>query len=403
MLTRVVTAAAVALGVVCPAHADMSSDRALGARVERTVGSEVDGPHGHAADELARAREVTSLVIGVPSTSANLERVTLALRSDPHGPNATLTLVLTTRARVARDVITSIEVPSGTRATGLALAMGDERSIGTPLSPTTADDRYRAVMQGGRDPALLALRGWTQTHDRLGLHVFPLVRGTPATVTIDMYLPEAATLEISAPARAHHEVTIDGRAYSSGRLARARPISPEPVVIELPLGFGRRATELATRDSAIGPIELTLRDPSGDRLQVRDLQERHVSGGTSLFADAPPVPVVVPGVVIGCGFGHATDGFTVDKKTIRKVVRAAMPRLRHCYLREAQRTPSLEGSADLHFTIDRDGRISDLSIDGTLASEAARACMADEVQSWTFPASSGATAVNYPLTYQLNR
>ena len=70
------------------------------------------------------------------------------------------------------------------------------------------------------------------------------------------------------------------------------------------------------------------------------------------------------------------------------------------YERELQRHHGLSGTADAKFLIAEDGTTRDIVIEGTLPSPTARACIAEEVATWTFPPSGVNTRVNYPLTFR---
>ena len=94
---------------------------------------------------------------------------------------------------------------------------------------------------------------------------------------------------------------------------------------------------------------------------------------------------------------------SVDASVYRRTVRAHLPQLRQCYMAEAQRDPTLAGDVLLQFVVVDDGTISHAAAAGV--SEAVATCVADAARQWTFPAlpGSGATVINYPLTFHLNR
>ena len=124
-----------------------------------------------------------------------------------------------------------------------------------------------------------------------------------------------------------------------------------------------------------------------------------VDAEQSLYANGnASVPGRVPIVVIGCG-GRAHRMRYMDKATIRRYVKLQMPRLRHCYQRELLRTPSLAGTAEMHFVIKPDGTLGDVTVDGTLPSDTVKQCIADDLATWKLSPTDETTMVNYPLTF----
>jgi hypothetical protein len=99
-----------------------------------------------------------------------------------------------------------------------------------------------------------------------------------------------------------------------------------------------------------------------------------------------------------CG-GYQFRG--LDKSIIRRYVKLQMNRLANCYQRELLGHPTLAGTAELHFTIQATGRVEDISVDGTLESETAKQCLAEELTTWHFSPTDGKTRVNYPLTFRI--
>ena len=70
---------------------------------------------------------------------------------------------------------------------------------------------------------------------------------------------------------------------------------------------------------------------------------------------------------------------------------------------EAQRDQHLEGTAELHFVIERDGHISYAATSGTLTDQTVFDCLSHEVGTWAFPAvidGGDGVQVNYPLTFK---
>jgi hypothetical protein len=380
------TAAAVVMGLVCPAAAEIKEGK-LAAHTGVGRPDELGSPRPDVA------ADVVTMAIGMPSGLARIDHARIELSSATGaeaGGRATVTLRLSTDVAtvpLARDVVTYIDVPHGARATSLSISMGQEASRGALVAATEASATYRQILGLRRDPALLEHAARMQREDRLALHVYPLVRATPATVRIELALPAARTLELARIPAARVEVLVDGEpvahgvASAAGRSERTdvtASTTPMTTTIELPPAFAL----LGTSTADVPGVDI-----------VRSLV-------------AYPEHALVPTIRIGCGPGrvhYIAD--PVDKNTIRTMVRRAHDRLRHCYTREAQRDPRLAGTVGLHFSIAPDGRVEDIELDGTLESAAVRQCIAEDLAAWQFPASEDnrRTRVNYPLEFRLAR
>ena len=332
MPTRIVTAAAVAMAFVCPAHAET--------RLFVTI------------DDSDRAEP--ALIIPAPARG-KLDRV--HLRADTNQGHASIVLELSSKERDAHEIATTLDVPRGSRVTGMAVTIGGARSRAHVLSAVSARERYRSIVERKADPALLELAGSTRSADRLSLRVFPVAKSSPARVEIELQLPDVGAVALDTPAQL--AVELDGKPSN----AKAIALRPRPWM----------ATDTAVRE--------------------------HVTLLTSLFADAPAGPM--PTVTIGATWSSCGFDVSVDARTIRKQVKLAHPRLTHCWLREAQRDPTLEGSAVMHFVIMRDGRTQGISVDGTLDDAKVRACIADEIATWKFHESTTIVQVNYPIEFRL--
>lgn len=350
MRTFVATAAAVAMGLVCPAFADTHVEIGTGDRPDA-------GP------------SAPTLWLGTPTEGATISRVRLAVSQHASETHAKLSFVIAT-GRAAREVETSLEVPHDAQVVGLSLRLGDgPRVVGQALAARDAGSQYRQLLSGNRDPALLELASMRAGVDRMTLHAFPVTEKTPATVELEIVLPAVRAIAIDSSQRIDSlAVEIDGLALPAARFDDARRI-------ELP----------APRPNArvTGPVSRTAVDEA-----------------ISLFVGQPPgaVPQVQIGIVIGCGFGHSVGTRTVDKKTIRTEVRRHLDQLRYCYSRQLQQQQTLAGKVALHFLIGRDGKIAEASVDGDLDSEEVKRCMRDQVVQWQFHEQDSATQVNYPLT-----
>ena len=341
------TAFAVAMGFVWPAYADTH------VTVQSSSTEVVPG----------------AFVIGAPTELAIVDHATLAITTTGGEVVARLTIDLSTSVQNWRDVATSLTLPRGTRVHGMALTLGGERSVAEALGTGDALVNYEGRIRYKNDPALLEHVDTTSDVEKLSLRVYPLSKATPATVEIEMVLPAITSLALDTKQRsiAKAEVVIDGKVSSRGELAAAR-------TIEIPFATGTAPTRTT---KAVGT---------------------HVS----LFADGNVefIGGVRP-IVCTFSIGEPVSRIpTPDKMMIRDRVGFAMPRLRQCYMREAQKRPSLAGTVQMHFTIYESGKVGEISVDGALDSDAVKACIASEVATLEFHQhESGNTRVNYPLTF----
>jgi len=103
--------------------------------------------------------------------------------------HAVLSFVLGTNKRGPQEVTVPIEIPIGMAATGLSIAMGDDAGMSAvPLRAELARGVYNDVVREIRDPALLEI----DADGTMMLSVFPLTRGLPARITIELTAMEKA-------------------------------------------------------------------------------------------------------------------------------------------------------------------------------------------------------------------
>jgi len=129
----------------------------------------------------AAAAEASShrRIAGAPS-SGKLAHAVLENVDDDH---AVLTFVLTTTKRGPQEVTVPIDLPMGMAATGLSIAMGREPAMSArALRAESASGIYEGVVREIRDPALLEIT----EEGGMKLSVFPVTRGIPARVTIEL-------------------------------------------------------------------------------------------------------------------------------------------------------------------------------------------------------------------------
>lgn len=128
-----------------------------------------------AAAEASTPRRIAGAPTGGKLAHAVVENV-----DDDH---AVLTFVLTTTKRGPQEVTVPIDLPLGMAATGLSIAMGREAAMSArPLRAASASGIYDQVVREIRDPALLEIT----EEDGMRLSVFPVTRGVPARITIEL-------------------------------------------------------------------------------------------------------------------------------------------------------------------------------------------------------------------------
>lgn len=175
-------------------------------------------------------------------------------------------------------------------------------------------------------------------------------------------------------------VTVDARTTRAKRLAAVRYDSRDSATLRQTV-VTATSNQLLLRVSDTQHAVVTLELGSGPA----------VDDNASLVIEDTPL-VVMPTI--------ASEERGIGARTIRRYVQLHIPRLASCYQHELFGHPTLEGRAVLHFTIRPSGRVEDISVDGTLDSQAVVQCLEDELASWSFFPTQDATRVNYPLTFR---
>lgn len=100
--------------------------------------------------------------------------------------------------------------------------------------------------------------------------------------------------------------------------------------------------------------------------------------------------------------GTAVVTTGLDKDIIRRIVRAHIGEVRHCYNRGLVTDPALAGKITVGFTIGPDGDVSTATVkDDTMGDASVAACLTKAVRRWKFPkpVGGGVVAVQYPFTF----
>jgi len=93
---------------------------------------------------------------------------------------------------------------------------------------------------------------------------------------------------------------------------------------------------------------------------------------------------------------------SLSESKVRKVIRAHHRRLRRCYINRLQTHPGLQGRITVHFVIDANGRVKQVSSFDTIGDAALQQCVENRFRIMRFPRPRGGeVVVNYPLTFRL--
>jgi TonB family protein len=94
---------------------------------------------------------------------------------------------------------------------------------------------------------------------------------------------------------------------------------------------------------------------------------------------------------------------SLDKAIIRRIVRAHLSEVRHCYNNGLAEDPILEGRVNVQFTIAPSGKVPVAVVaSSTLDHDATENCIAKSVKRWKFPKPEGGgnVVVTYPFVLQ---
>lgn len=101
--------------------------------------------------------------------------------------------------------------------------------------------------------------------------------------------------------------------------------------------------------------------------------------------------------------GNAEVQGAIDKDIIRRIVRAHVNEVRHCYNQGLARSPRLAGRVAIQFTIGSDGSVPTAVVaESTINDAAVSGCIAQAVRRWKFPKpqGGGSVIVTYPFVLE---
>ena len=322
--------------------------------------------------------EAASLGFGDPGDPlVTLDALDVALERSSDRVLAEVRFRVTTSGLGRREVVLPIVLPHGAQVHAMTVDTGDGRSRAHAMAPEDARDVYQHfVTTRLRDPGLLELRRSDDRDDHLQLHLYPVTREAGAKVELSIELPRTERFVIDPGPNALRAI---GLAIDGKRLAHPARAPGEPLVVALGRGPDRH-------DGIGEPVMPPL----------------HVDTATSLFAGPPPArPDAVPTVTFS-GAPRRDGPPSLDKRTIRAVVKVHLPQLTECFVHEAQYgKPALAGKAILHFMISKTGAIGSVVVEGELQDEAVTWCLRTEVLRWAFYPADANVEVFYPLDFKL--
>ncbi|MFH1130438.1 MAG: AgmX/PglI C-terminal domain-containing protein, partial [Pseudomonadota bacterium] len=98
--------------------------------------------------------------------------------------------------------------------------------------------------------------------------------------------------------------------------------------------------------------------------------------------------------------GQAQVRGALDKEIIRRIIRRHINEVKHCYSKELQGSPNLEGRVVIQFTISPTGQVVVSQVqNSTMQNQAVESCIAQAVRRWLFPKprGGGIVIVSYPF------
>lgn len=118
-------------------------------------------------------------------------------------------------------------------------------------------------------------------------------------------------------------------------------------------------------------------------------------GQSRLGSKSAKAPKVIPGNPIVQG--------SLDRETIRRVIRRHRAEYRYCYERELNRKRDLNGKIKVKFTIAGNGSvIASQVVESTMKNANVENCLASKIKRWVFPAPKGGgiVVVTYPFIFK---
>lgn len=152
-------------------------------------------------------------------------------------------------------------------------------------------------------------------------------------------------------------------------------------------GVGRGGGGFGDASIGVGNVGTVGRGGGGDSGYGR---------GASRLGDRKPLaPKIIPGNPIVQG--------SLDRETIRRVIRRHRNEYRFCYEKELNRKRDLNGKIKVKFTIAGNGSvIASQVVESTMKNASVENCLAAKIKRWVFPAPKGGgiVVVTYPFIFK---
>lgn len=152
-------------------------------------------------------------------------------------------------------------------------------------------------------------------------------------------------------------------------------------------GVGRGGGGFGDASIGVGSVGTVGRGGGGDSGYGR--------GQSRIGSKDAKVPKIIPGEPVVQG--------SLDRETIRRVIRRHRNEYRYCYEKELNQKRDLNGKIKVKFTIAGNGSvIASQVVESTMKNAGVENCLADKIKRWVFPAPKGGgiVVVTYPFIFK---
>jgi RNA polymerase sigma factor (sigma-70 family) len=328
-------------------------DAAVGAAVAAGAGSQSPD---ELVERLRLQRLLADLVMGIPEPL----RQTLLLRYYEGMSGA--------------DIARKLAVPEGTIRWRLKDAL----------------DRLRAELagregQGGRSWRLVLAPLAGTTSEPVGAIGLAAATEAGASKTL-VSAPVIVALALAAAA------TVGAAALAARHLSASGPAEVSANARE-----GERAGERSSgRDEVVGPVSTPVATAGARSAPARRAAAAIPRLSGAALAPQPPRPATRPDTIPG----QPVVTGSLDRDTLRRVVRRHINEVKWCYEQEMTANPRLEGRVEIQFTVGAGGAVVDSALkSSTLGNPRAESCIVRAARRWSFPEPEGGGTVDvtYPF------
>lgn len=124
---------------------------------------------------------------------------------------------------------------------------------------------------------------------------------------------------------------------------------------------------------------------------------------TNIGVEHEPAKPDLQGPDTSASYGNGDEVEPRYRDLIRRIVRAHINEVRHCYNEGLSRDPSLAGKVVVNFTIGSDGKVAKSAVaSSTLSENTVDSCISEAVSRWKFPKTRNGQSltVNYPFVLE---